>query len=371
MVGIICFWDRLATPYLEKYERLLRENGVDYEVVLWNRTPEENMPEVSYEGNTVSINLPCCGSFLKRVLKFFQWRGVVQRVIKKQKYDALIMLSTVPTLLLRSLLKRKFLQRYLFDIRDYTFEKHKPLRKLVMGLVNNSALTAISSKGYMQWLDPSPKIMINHNITVDSAEEYTAPHLKNRTPLRFSFVGNVRLDTQTEALMLQLKEHPDFEQHFYGRILPTCDIEQIGKANNVENLFLHGPFDVTQKRQFFENIDLLNAVYANARREEDIPLGDSTPIPNRLYDCLVFYRPLVASKGTYLAELIDTYGLGCTVNGFSPDAHQIIRAYADSFDRETFIKNCDVLRMQVSEEEKEYIAAVTELLQKWRQHAEG
>lgn len=365
MVGIICFWDRLATPYLAKYENLLQQNGVDYEVVLWNRTPDEGMPEIDREGNTVSINLPCTGSLSKRVLRFLKWRSVAKKVIQKRKYSALIMLSTVPTVLLGGFLLRDFRQRYLFDIRDYTFEKYKPLRKLMMHLINNSALTAISSKGYMRWLEPSEKIMVNHNITVDRAEGYVAPDLQNQNLLRFAFVGNVRLDTQTEALMLQLKDRADFEQHFYGRILPTCDIQKIARDWKIDNLFLHGPFDVTQKQRFFEDIDLLNAVYANARKEEDIPLGDSTPIPNRLYDCLVFYRPLVASKGTYLAELIDTYGLGCTVNGFCGDAPQIMRAYADSFDREAFMKNCDTLREQVCREEEQYIAAVNSLLHKW------
>lgn len=364
MIGIICFWDRLATPYLAKYEKLLK--GTDYEVVLWNRTPAPGTPRLTREGNTLSINIPCSGSLPKRALTFFKWRRAAKQLIRSQGYSALIMLSTVPTVLLGGLLLRKYREKYLFDIRDYTFEKHKPLRRLVMRLVEGSALTAISSKGYLRWLEPSDKILVNHNITVDRAEGYTAPELRAQKPLRFSFVGNVRLDTQTRALLLQLKDRPDFQQHFYGRVLPTCDIERLAQREHIGNLFLHGAFDVTEKQRFFGDIDLLNAVYANAEKEEDIPLGDSTPIPNRLYDCLVFYRPLVASKGTYLAELIDTYGLGCTVNGFSPDAPQIIRAYADSFDRETFMKNCDLLREQVCREEARYITAVDRVLARWQ-----
>ena len=56
MVGIICFWDRLATPYLAKYEKLLQSSGTDYEVVLWNRTPEEDMPQVTREGLLCKIH---------------------------------------------------------------------------------------------------------------------------------------------------------------------------------------------------------------------------------------------------------------------------------------------------------------------------
>ncbi len=366
MVGIICFWDRLATPYLAKYEKLLQENGIAYEVVLWNRTPKTSMPVTTQNGNEISVNLPCKGSIVRRSLKFLQWRSIAKKVIQQRKYRALIMLTTVPTVLLGGFLLRKFQGRYLFDIRDYTFEKYKVLRKLVMRFVEGSALTAISSKGYMRWLDSSDKIMINHNITVERSNAYRAPDLAQKDILRFSFVGNVRLDTQTEALMLKLKDRTDFEQHFYGRVLPTCDIERIVKEQNFENVFLHGSFDVSEKERFFKEIDLLNAVYANARTEAEIPLGDSTPIPNRLYDCLVFYRPLVASKGTYLAELIEKHGLGCAVNGFSPDAPQVIRDYAHGFDPETFMKNCDCLREQVCEEEAQYIASVGALVRQWQ-----
>lgn len=366
MVGIICFWDRLATPYLAKYEKLLQDNGVDYQVVLWNRTPEEGTSRITRSGNEITVNLPCTGSLRQRAAKFLAWSAVVKKVIRRQKYHALIMLSTVPAVLLADLLLGKFRDKYLFDIRDYTFEKHKPLRRLVMGLINNSAMTAISSKGYMRWLEPSDKIMVNHNITVGQTVDYRAPDLAGREALRFAFVGNVRLDTQTKALLLQLGHREDFEQHFYGRILPSCNIQKIAQEQQIQNLFLHGAFDVEEKKKFFRDIDLLNAVYANAQREEDIPLGDSTPLPNRLYDCLVFYRPLVASKGTYLAELIDQYGLGCTVNGFSPDAPQIMRDYARSFDPEAFMRGCDELRRQVCREEEQYIAAAGELLRSWR-----
>lgn len=364
MVGIICFWDRLATPYLAKYEKLLQDNAVDYEVVLWNRTPEEGTPRITRQGNEIQINLPCTGSLPRRASRFFMWSGAVRKVIRK--YDALIVLSTVPAVLLTDLLLCKYRGKYLFDIRDYTFEKYKPLRKLVMALINGSALTAISSKGYLRWLEPSEKIMVNHNITVDEAGDYAPPDLRTRDVLRFSFVGNVRLDTQTEALLLQLGKRTDFQQHYYGRVLPTCDIERIAREQGVENLFLHGAFDVAQKKEFFKDIDLLNAVYANARTEAEIPLGDSTPLPNRLYDCLVFYRPLVASRGTYLAELIEQYGLGCTVNGFSPDAPQIMLDYARSFDAEAFMCGCDTLRRQVCQEEEVYIAAAGALLRTWR-----
>lgn len=365
MIGIVCFWDRYATPYLKKYEDILDSMGVDYEVIFWNRNPNDDADIISQVENVVNINIDCIGKKLQKIQAFYRWKKIARRIIKEKKYDHLIVLSTVPAVLLCGILMRKYRNNYLFDIRDYTLEKNKLFKYIVMQLIKGSVLTAISSKGFMRWLNPSPKIMINHNITVNHEKTSTCPRLKEKETINFAFVGNVRLDAQTQALLLALKEENRIEQHYYGRILPSCNIGEIATANNVQNLFLHGSFDVLDKPQIFENVDLINCVYANAEKEEDIALEDSTPLPNRLYDSIIFYRPMVASKGTYLSELVQQYHLGCSVNGFSKNACDDILKYVDEFDEALFTKGCDELRAIVTKEELEFLQAVKNVLEKW------
>ena len=55
---------------------------------------------------------------------------------------------------------------------------------------------------------------------------------------------------------------------------------------------------LNKKPSIYTNIHLINAVYANTNNR--LNYGDSTPLPNRIYDCVVFKRPIVASKNTYL-----------------------------------------------------------------------
>ena len=179
-------------------------------------------------------------------------------------------------------------------------------------------------------------------------------------------MGNVRLDTQTRAMLITLGKSRQIEQHYYGRVLANCDIEQIVQDLQLTNVVLHGPFNRDDKNEIYRNTDFINTVYANAEREEDIPLGDSTPLPNRLYDALVFYRPLVTSKGTYLAKLADEYHLGVNINGFDKNIERQIVDYIRHFDKRLFKNGCDRLRKEVMAEEERFVNTITKIFNSWK-----
>ena len=366
MIGVICFWDRYATPYLMKYEEMLQQAGMQYEVIFWNRDTKVGKPGFRQEGHEVFFDYHCPRG-KKKILSFFVWSKQIKRYVKEKQYSHLILLSTVPAVLLSLMVTRSYKNRYIFDIRDYTLEEYSLFRKVVMKLVKHSCLTTISSKGFLTWLDESPKIMPNHNITISEEKGFTAAVFSEGKPVRFSFVGNVRLDTQTAAMVKTLGHSSRIEQHYYGRVLSVCNIDEIIKENNLTNVTLHGPFDVKEKESIYRATDLINTVYANAEKEEDIPLGDSTPLPNRLYDAIVFYRPLVTSRGTYLAELSDEYHLGVNVNGFDANLEEEIINYTKSFDRKAFMDGCDKLRDLVSKEESIYRAKVAQIFKTWKE----
>ena len=364
MIGVVCFWDRYATPYLLKYEQLLQQEGREYEVLFWNREATTQGASFRQDGREVFLDFQCQRGKMK-LFSFLSWARYISSFIKKRHYSHLVLLSTVPAVLLTPLIFRNYKERYIFDIRDYTLEKYTFFRKIVMKLVKYSCLTPISSKGFKRWLDDSPKIVPNHNITISEDNGFTPPVFSEDKPVRFSFVGNVRMDLQTEEMVKTLGHSRRIEQHYYGRVLNSCNIEEIIKTDRLTNVYLHGPFDVSEKEMIYRNTDMINTVYANAEKENEIPLGDSTPLPNRLYDALVFYRPLVTSRGTYLAELSDEYYLGVNINGFDKDIESEILNFTDNFDGERFKEGCDRLRKQVIEEENEFRTKIAQIFKDW------
>lgn len=356
-VGIICFWDRVATPYLEKYERMLNERNIDYNVIFWNRTGVKNYNLGSKEKEIIHA---CSTNTLNKIIDFISWRNKIIKELKEEKYDFLIVLSTYPAVLLAGFLYRHYKQKYIFDIRDYSMEKNPLFGYIVSELIDNSIFTTISSKGYMQWLKPSSKIIPNHNITCFVENYEKNIRFKSSEKLNFTFVGNVRLDKQTEKVLINLKNSERYVSGFIGRILPTCNILQLCKDNAIKNVYFHGQFTNKEKPEIYRDIDLINAIYAND--DKNIRLADSTPLPNRVYDAAVFKCPIVASKGTYLADIIEEFYLGFSVNGFDEDIEKQFDKFIESFDEKRFIEGCNKFLKNVLQEEKEFLNRFYEVL---------
>ena len=355
MIGIVCFWDRTATPYLQKYEDLLSAAGVTYEILFWNRLEERRkLPE-----REIDIMLPCRRHPFLKLVDFIRWSFRVKALLKQRQYEKLIVLSTVPAVLLSGYLKRRYRKRYILDIRDYTLENNPIFSRIVTDLVKNAALVPISSDGFREWLCDSNNLVTNHNITWTNQPSEDREYFV-RSPLRYTFVGNVRLDKQTEMVLRELKDHPRFRSAYVGRIMPGCEIKDICRREAIPCDF-RGEFHYTQKPEIYREIDLINAVYANAAAGEMSP-GDATPIPNRLYDCVVFRIPIVCCRGTYLADIVEKYSLGFAIDAFSEDVAARFNEYVDTFDRQKFLAGCEAFLALAQKEEADFRKRVTDFV---------
>lgn len=346
-IGIICFWDRIATPYLTKYEKILEENKIEYQTILWNRG---NVIK-SYDDDII-INQKIVKRKILKIISFLKWRRKIITIIKKEKYDKLIILTTVPALFLMRFLIKNYSGKYIFDIRDYTFEKNSFFRSLTMKIIDNSFFSTISSKGFYQWLEKRSNIIPNHNLTYNENLFSHGPDFTTPT-IEFGFVGNVRLDKQTKDTLIKLNKSMKIVSTFYGRIIPSSDTLDFIKQSKITNIKLLGEFSVEQKPSIYKNIHLINAIYANTNDRRNY--GDSTPLPNRIYDCVVFKRPIVASKNTFLADLVEKYNLGVTVNGSTDDVETILLNYLSSFDEDQFIEGCNQFYNEIIKEEKQFL----------------
>ncbi len=357
MIGILCFWDRAATPYLEKYERVLSEADAEYEVIFWNRT---GMPDQTLVEGESEVCIACGNRLDSKVTAFFMWEKQAKALLLKRNYDFLIILSTYPGVLLSGFLHKHYRGRYIFDIRDYSKGKNTLVGYVVNRLVAESTFTAISSKAFLRFLRPSPKIVLNHNLVFTESSEYDPVPLKEKKTIRFTFVGNIRLDKQTRAVLLSLKDSRRYFSCFAGRILPGCDIREYCEAEGIQNVSFSGEFTHSQKSLVYQNVDMINAIYVN--HSSRIRLADATPLPNRVYDAAIYGKPIVASKGTYLAELIAVYGLGFSVDGFSKNVESDFDRYLSEFDEKKFREGCQMFLNDVGKEEERFLQLLKETI---------
>ncbi len=325
---------------------MLESANIDFDVIFWNRAGVSNTAQNT---NEKEITITCRNGRIGKLVDFLFWRLKILKLLKGAKYEYLIVLSTMPAVLLSGFILKKYKERYLFDIRDYTLEQNIIFSQIITMLVKHSDFTTISSAGFMQWLKPSPKIVPNHNITNYTDGFNKEIRLRRAGKVIFTFVGNIRLDRQTEAALLNLKNSTRYVSGFVGRILPSCNIKKFCQDNNITNVYFGNQFSNADKAAIYRDVDIINAIYAN--ESVNIRPADSTPLPNRVYDAALYQCPIVASSGTYLAELIQKYDLGFSVDGFDTDLERQFDAYIDSFDEERFRAGCRRFLDYVLEEE--------------------
>lgn len=339
-VLIIAFHPRTMTPYSKLYEDTLKENNVEYDIVFWDRFSNG---ELEHVGNEYIIHKICTlgGSKWKKIMPMFFFRRYVKKILNNTSYDKLIILNTLPAVLLSDILMRKYKEKYIFDIRDYTYERYHFYKKRVDLLIENSFMTSISSRGFMRFLNKNNKIFLNHNISnIKSRDAFQIENLKQKNNINIGFLGVLRYEKENKNLIINLKGSLKYRLFYIGRKYPEVDFEQFCKSNGVRNCFFFGAFENDEKPLLYKKIDIINAIYGNSSLEV------SCALPNKLYDCLIFKRPLIASKGTFLGEIVEKYHLGFCVDKLD-NIEKMLDEYISQFDKDKFESYTSILLEEV------------------------
>jgi len=350
---IIGFSLRHLIPYIEIYENKLKEKGIHFDTILWDRysnKPLESVPRrlgIDYIIHKIGV-----GSIFKKLLPMYHFRSICKKIIKKNNYTHLIVLTTLPGVFLGEMLSRNFRDRYILDIRDYSYEKYRMYRNYVNKLVDRSAFTAISSKGFFKFLAQNEKIVPVHNITNGDCALANAGELRSKDYIELGFVGAIRYYSENCRLLEILKNHPRYGLVFVGKEIS----KEIGKEslekfcfkNDIRNVHFKGEYDNREKPKIYNEIDIIDSLYGSHSLEV------TTLLPNRLYDAVLFKKPILASKGTYLADIVNENGLGIAIDLISDDVAAALDQYIETFNPKAFDENCQRFLEQVEYEQSEF-----------------
>ena len=340
---IVTYDDYFNIPYIRFYENYLKQHHHTYEVVLWNRSQQHVMIPNAYV--FTGKDHP---SKLGKIVPFLQWRNFVLALLKRQKYDRLIVLTTMPAVLLADKLLGEYRNRFWLDIRDFTYENITFYKKLVGKLVHAAAAVSISSPAFRTFLPKSDKIYLTHNISNQEAAETHCSLDVNHKPIRIGFVGGIQFVLQNQQLLLQFANHPGFHFKYAGKAHLGCDLQPFCQKNGIHNAEFHPAFTNDQKPAIYRDIHLINCVYGNHNQVVRLLL------PNRLYDCVLFKKPIIVSRGTYLEQVITQYHLGLAVDVENDDVVEAVTTYLKNFDRIAFEAGCAEFLKKVTEEIEDY-----------------
>lgn len=344
---IVTYDDYFNIPYIRFYEEQLRRQGHSYDIVLWNRSGKQvDLP------NAFVFSGKDRRSKLGKILPFLQWRKFTLDVLKQNRYDRLILLTTMPAVLLADRLLGEYRGKFWFDIRDFTYENIPFYKKLVGDLVHAAEAVSISSPAFRSFLPESDRIFLTHNI---SNQEFSQPRCTLDTaqrPLNIGFVGGIQFVEQNQHLLRKFANNPGYILSYTGKAHLGCDMEPFCRENGIENARFAPAFTNDQKPAIYEGIQLINSVYGCDNNVVRLLL------PNRLYDCVLFKKPMLVSKGTYLETVVEQYNLGLAVDAQHDDVVALLEEYLAHFDAAAFDRGCEAFLRQVEADVQVYMAAL-------------
>lgn len=318
----------------------MREMSIEYDVILWSR----RNAQFEQSDNHYVFKSQTKKSRLSKIIPFIKWRHFCLKILKHKKYDKLIILTTIPGVLLSWQLFRRYKGKYIFDIRDFTYENIRIFSYIVSKLVEFSAFTTISSPKFKSWLKASDKILVTHNILNEGMKSEIVQIPKDK--IRIGFLGGLRYYNENVLLINQVKNDSRIELHYIGKKHPGKDLELFCKLNSIKNVMFFPPYNNEDKPKLYKNIDFINSIYGSKSLEV------STALPNKLYDCVLYKKPIIVSTGTYLAEVVDMFFLGFSIDIEREDFIDKLNEYVINFDEEKFIFGCEKYMNQVMSEEE-------------------
>ena len=286
-VGILAASNIRYSPYLFPYVELLKRLGMEYALIYPDRLGVED----PYEGESYRLDWKKGGS---TTLNYLHYARKLIRIVRREKYDALIVLTAPLGSFLAPWLALHYRKRYILDIRDYSHEDNPVYFALETMAVHNSLLNVISSRRFETFL---PKGIYhcchNYGTNAHTIREHFTP---GQDPLTIGYVGLLSYGAQCKKMMALVAEDPRFKMDFYGTSDLEPELKEYAASLPEGKITFHGAYAPGQKDDICRKVDILFNAYGN-----DHPLV-SCLLANKLYDSFLFKKPILTSPDTYMHE---------------------------------------------------------------------
>lgn len=298
MVGIIAFNNIKFSPYVFFYTSILDKMGINYEVLILNRMNIDENEKYSFN----VISCPWVNRFRSKILlklyNFYRYKKFLIRKIKK--YDFLVVLTTIPSVLLWKTLTKKYKKKYIVDIRDYTYDNNYIFRYFEKKVLLQSALNVVSSKGFINFLPKNVEYKISHNYFSEKLPNANSFNFSSMHKIKIGYVGTISYFDEYRKLIELVEESELFEFHFFGNN-PNGQFMKIYKENEFNNIIYHGPYNPEDKEKIIEFCDILYNGYGNCNNVVKYAIS------NKYYDALLYGKPLIVSKNTTMETLMGKF----------------------------------------------------------------
>lgn len=354
MVGIIFIGDLYVCPYLHRYVDACESLNLKYEVLFWNRCGEKLQVQDNYR--YFDMHSEEEQPFYTKSVDFLKYRIWLTKQLRVKKYDKLIVLSTLSGIVIADVL-RKYKGKYLFDIRDYSYERLKPFYLMEQSIVKNSAYTTISSPGFRNFLPPHDYYVI-HNMQSSEAN-YRGGFSKKQygETLNLVWNGTMRYFEHQKNVMERLANDFRFMMYFHGSGPELDQYQQFAQEKHISNVGFTGRYNNTQKIGLLENADILNNSYWIDNVNEVL-----YALSNRYYDGLIYRIPQLVEANTYKTGICEENGIGIGIDARAEDFADRLYEWYFKIDEARFEQNCESLLQNALQDDEKVSRRLVEFL---------
>lgn len=318
MIVLIRCNDIVTDPRAMKYVAYLKEKGLDYILIGWDRDGTMSDSESAYYyHHKAGYNV----GGVKAVLNRIGWMAFVIKTLKTLQLNnsaihACDLDAVYPAVIYNKLLSRNKKSRILFDVFDWfsatLYEQPKIIlwafRHMERVSVKNSDMVVICEPERVEQIPfkvPDEKISILPNIPYFSENSFlvkNSDYAFDNELLTFSYVGGF---AQTRCIneIITLAENGVVNLLIAG--FGDSQIEErLSSLNNHTHIKYFGRVKYTEGLQIMYNSDVVYAMYAK------VSPNNVFAAPNKYYEAMFLGKPLFSTKGTIVEKKVLTNNIG-------------------------------------------------------------
>ena len=209
---------------------------------------------------------------------------------------------------------------YIYEISDILYGykrlgKIAPIMKwLDKKVIKRSKLAIMTSEGFKKYFFGDQPVS---NVLVQPNKVNSNIHLETREAkligdeIKFSFIGAIRyFDTILRFAKVVGEKFPKHQFHFWGD-------SSFGKAfrdecSGYRNVVFHGKFKNPEDlNKIYSQTDVVVACYENTNLNEKIAE------PNKMYEAILYCKPIIVQKDTFVAERVEEYRCGYAIDAYN------------------------------------------------------
>ncbi len=343
MIGIVHVGNIFAEPYFEKYKSALDKSGENYELILWDRRGEVQSQNGMHVFRCENARKGKFGKYLA----YRKFSKFAKKIVKEKKYEKLVLLTTLSAFMLGKKIK-EYKGRYVFDIRDMTFEKCFVFRKKLSRIIKNSTFTAISSSGFLDVL-PDYDYTLVHNLSGEDGEIEYKPK-QDSGKINVLYTGISRGFEFNKRLIQIFGKDERFHLTIAGEGIDETKLIDLARSSGVT---VYGKYDSQKKRELLRGADMIinmNTASFNGKRLT----------ANKFYDGLLFKLPQVARVDEYTGALVTCKELGLALDFSDGDFANKVYEYYKNLDVEEFTKKAKAELERAKRQNEIFIQKITD-----------